>query len=116
MTSPIMGRNIDLYPDAMAFRPERYIEDPKLVKYLTTFSKGTRQCLGINLAYQEMFQILAGVFRKYDLYDPIKGEKGQNGPTLELFETTREDVDFVSDFVTPGLKPGSDGVRLVVRG
>jgi hypothetical protein len=63
-----------------------------------------------------MFQILAGIFRKYDLYDPAKGEKGQGRPTLELFQTTREDVDFVSDFITPGLKPDSKGVRLVVRG
>jgi hypothetical protein len=57
--------------------------------------------------------VLAAVFRKYDLYD---GTGTQEGPTLELFETTREhDVDMVADFVTAGTNPDSVGVRVTVR-
>jgi hypothetical protein len=59
-----------------------------------------------------MLFLLAGIFRKYDRYD---GTGTQKGPTLELFETTRDDIDYVADFTTPGLKPGSKGVRLMVR-
>ena len=40
----------------------------------------------------------------------------QKGPTLELFETTREhDIDMVADFVTVGINPESVGVRVIVR-
>jgi hypothetical protein len=56
--------------------------------------------------------ITAGIFRKYDLYD---GSGMQKGPTLELYETTREDVDMAHDWATPGLKEGSKGVRLMIR-
>jgi hypothetical protein len=58
--------------------------------------------------------VLAAIFRKYDLYDGTG--KPQKGPTLELFETTREhDVDMVADFVTVGTNPESVGVRVIVR-
>ena len=66
----------------------------------------------INLAYSELYLMLAGIFRKYDLYD---GTGKQTCPTLELFETGREDVDMAADFVSPFLKEGSLGVRLRVR-
>ena len=66
----------------------------------------------INLAFAELYIILAGIFRKYDLYD---GTGKQTGPTLELFETGREDVEFVADFVTPSVRKGSLGVRVRVR-
>jgi hypothetical protein len=66
----------------------------------------------MNLAYEEMLFLIAGIFRKYDQYD---GTGKQKGPTLELYETTSDDIDYVADFTTPGLKPGSKGVRLMVR-
>ena len=66
----------------------------------------------INLAYSELYLITAGIFRKYDLYD---GMKRQTSPTFELFETGREDVDMVADYVTPFVRDGSLGVRLRVR-
>jgi hypothetical protein len=68
--------------------------------------------LQINLAYSELYLISAGVFRKYDLYD---GTGKQTCPTLELFETGREDVDMDADFVTPFARKESLGVRLRVR-
>lgn len=36
---------------------------PPLDKYLLSFSKGTRQCAGINLAYTEIYLVLPCVFR-----------------------------------------------------
>ena len=56
--------------------------------------------------------ILAGIFRRYDLYD---GTGKQTTPTLELYKTKREDVDMFADFVTPYVKEGSLGVRVMVR-
>ena len=57
--------------------------------------------------------MLAGIFRKYDLYD---GSGKQTGPTLELYETGPDDVNMDADFVTPFLKKGRLGVRLRIRG
>ena len=66
----------------------------------------------MNLAFQELYLIVAGIFRKYDLYD---GTGTQKGPTLELYETEEADVDLYADYVTPGQKIGSKGVRLIIR-
>jgi len=66
----------------------------------------------MNLAYAELFIVIAGIFRKHDRYD---GTGRQNGPTLELYESTREDVDMVSDFAVPFIKQGRRGVRVIVR-
>jgi hypothetical protein len=66
----------------------------------------------MNLAYSELYMLLAGIFRKYDLYD---GTGKQAGPTLELYQTTREDVDMGADSLTLILKEGSVGVRVIVR-
>ena len=67
----------------------------------------------INLAYAEIYVILAGIFRKYDRYD---GASEQKTPTLALFETTRErDVDIEYDFLIGVPRSGNQGVRVLVR-
>ncbi|KAI6778383.1 uncharacterized protein J7T54_000501 [Emericellopsis cladophorae] len=60
MTAPLVNRHLSLYDDPDAFDPDRYIGAPKLMHL--TLSKGTRQCLGINLAYQELQTFTAGVW------------------------------------------------------
>jgi hypothetical protein len=80
---------------------------------LQTRQRLTRRETQINLAHQELQIVLAGVFRKYDLYD---GTGRQKGPTLELFETTREhDVDMAADFVSAAIRADSVGVRVLIR-
>jgi hypothetical protein len=44
-----------------------------------------------------------------------KSASRQDGPTLELFDTTVEDIKMHADYVSPGLRPGSYGVRVKVR-
>jgi cytochrome P450 len=114
MSAPLVNRSPLLYDKPDEFRPERYLEDPGLKKYQFAFSKGTRQCIGINLAYQELQNFTAGIFRRYDVYDESKGER-QGGPTMELYETTLEDVSMHADYVTPGQVPGSKGLRVRIR-
>ncbi|KAL8923200.1 MAG: hypothetical protein Q9208_004763 [Pyrenodesmia sp. 3 TL-2023] len=64
----------------------------------------------MNFARQQMFIILATIVRKYELY------VGQEGPTLELYETTRErDIDVDRDMIIPFPAPGSHGLRVKVR-
>lgn len=116
MAAPIANRDRGIYgEDANVFNPDRWIDNPGMRKYLLSFSKGTRQCLGINLAYQELQTFTAGIFHKYDLYDTAKGENGQGGPTLELYETTDADVVMHAEYVTPALPDGSRGLRVVIR-
>ncbi|KAH7136336.1 cytochrome P450 [Dactylonectria macrodidyma] len=113
MTAPIINRHPGWYEDPESFYPDRYLENPKLLRRHFTFSKGARQCLGMNLAYQELQTFTAGIFRKYGIYDDTLMQ--QNGPTLELYDTKIEDVRMHADYVTPGLRPGSQGVRLKIR-
>ncbi|OAL53530.1 cytochrome P450 [Pyrenochaeta sp. DS3sAY3a] len=113
MTAPLINRHPGWFADPDTFDPDRYLENPKLFRRHLTFSKGMRQCLGMNLAYQELQTFTAGIFRKYSVFDPTVEQ--QKGPTLELFETGVGDVRTWADYVTPGLRPGSQGVRIRVR-
>ena len=112
MTAPLLNRLESLYPDPSVFNPDRYLNDPSLSRYQLAFSKGSRQCIGINLAMTELQMITAAIFRRYDLYD---GSGKQTTPTLELYHTTREDVDLAHDFINSAAKVGTKGVRLMVR-
>ncbi|CAI7649241.1 unnamed protein product [Penicillium glandicola] len=98
--------------NAYAFRPQRFIDDPKLARYFIGFSRGARNCVGMTLARREMAIILATLFLKYDVYD---GSPGQ-GPTLELYDTQRaRDIDANMDYIIPVPAKGSKGLRVRVR-
>ncbi|KAK7047469.1 hypothetical protein VNI00_006700 [Paramarasmius palmivorus] len=58
--------NRDIFPDPSRFHPERWLEDHTLDRYLVAFGKGPRSCIGINLAWCELYLILGNVFRKLD--------------------------------------------------
>ncbi|KAF9257284.1 cytochrome P450 [Marasmius fiardii PR-910] len=61
--------NPTIFPEPDKFIPERWLgnDAPQLEKYLVAFSKGPRICLGINLAWCELYLIFANIFRKLDL-------------------------------------------------
>ncbi|EKM81552.1 hypothetical protein AGABI1DRAFT_69832 [Agaricus bisporus var. burnettii JB137-S8] len=69
MGAPILHYNPEIFPNPMSFIPERWIgeENQSLDKYLVSFSKGPRSCLGINLAWCELYLTIANVVRKLDL-------------------------------------------------
>jgi len=98
--------------DAYAFRPQRWLDDPKLVRYFIGFSRGARNCVGMTLARREMAIILSTIFLKYDVYN---GQPGQ-GPSLELYNTERaRDIDANSDYIIPVPAKGSQGLRVKIR-
>jgi hypothetical protein len=67
----------------------------------------------INLAYQELYLVLAAIFRKYDLYNNMA--IGRQGSALALYDTLRErDVDMMADMAVPTPAVGSKGVRIRV--
>ncbi len=102
-----MHHNEEVFPDSFTFKPERWLNDPKgpdgvkqLNRYMVAFGRGNRQCLGMPMAYCEIYVTLATLFRRFE---------------FELFETTRADVDCAHDFVTPKAQLSSLGVRVLVK-
>ena len=104
MTSYIQHTNPVLFPDPQTFNPDRWLNNAKaaplyekpLSRYLVSFSKGTRICLGIHLAWAEMYIGLATVFRRV---------------RMELFETGPEEVVMTREYFVPLPKEGGKGVR-----
>jgi cytochrome P450 len=51
MTSILMHHNETIFPDSYNFNPQRWLDQPDggkaLERYLVTFGKGSRQCIGI---------------------------------------------------------------------
>ena len=111
MTSALIHHDESIFPESYDFQPERWIGNPGLDRYLVSFSKGSRSCVGINLAYAEMYLWLAGVFRRYG--SPEVRFKTDEG-ALELFETDRSDVEMWADRFIPVVKPGSKKARFRV--
>ncbi|KAI0406739.1 benzoate 4-monooxygenase cytochrome P450 [Xylaria palmicola] len=66
--------NADLFPDPFTFNPQRWIDDPRLKQQLLSFGRGSRICLGLNLAYAEIYLTLAHILRRFDmeLYQTVK--------------------------------------------
>ena len=61
----IIHRREDLYPDAGAFRPERFLtEDPPDTYTWIPFGGGTRRCLGASFALMEMRIVLDRVLER----------------------------------------------------
>ena len=70
MTPTLIHTQSQCFPDPMRFRPERWIENPRLDKYILTFSKGTRICLGY-----DSISIFSGIPATYF---PFLSCRGQN--------------------------------------
>ncbi|KAI8262666.1 Cytochrome P450 monooxygenase [Colletotrichum sp. SAR11_239] len=86
-----MLMNERVFPDPTAFRPERWLGDPRgpdgihpLTHYMTVFGRGTRMCLGLNLAYSELyighFQVATPAAQAADLLIPTPRHHGGLNP------------------------------------
>lgn len=111
MTIILLHHDERIYPDSKTFRPERWLENPRLDKYLYSFGKGTRQCVGINLAYAELFLTVAKIFR---IYGSVDYQHPTDVGVLQLFETEYRDVECVADMFIPKMWKGTKGVRIRV--
>ncbi|KAF4620014.1 hypothetical protein D9613_005506 [Agrocybe pediades] len=58
-----------LFPNPTQFMPERWLQpsSTSLNKYLLSFSSGPRMCLGISMAWAELYMFFAYIFRKMDM-------------------------------------------------
>ncbi|KEY73624.1 hypothetical protein S7711_09562 [Stachybotrys chartarum IBT 7711] len=69
--------NEDIFPEPKRFMPERWLDAdnggmmpervPEMQRFMMAFSKGTRACIGINLAYMELYLAVAHFIRRFDM-------------------------------------------------
>ena len=94
-----------IYPNPTAFVPERWsiarAQGQRLEKYLFAFGRGSRMCLGMNLALVELYLTLSAVVRRFEMVP---------------FETCVRDVALEHDFTVPQSRIDSKGVRARVTG
>jgi hypothetical protein len=121
MSAVIAHHNENIFPDSHSFIPERWLDQPdggrSLERYLLSFSKGSRQCIGLkyvlpvawvlltndgeSLAKAELFLMLATIFRRYD---------------MELYDTIFErDVELKHDMFLPQPSDESRGMRVLFK-
>ncbi|KAJ5757735.1 uncharacterized protein N7511_006429 [Penicillium nucicola] len=94
-----------LFPDPGTFDPERWVRAAEkgeyLSRFIVSFTKGSRQCLGMNLAYAEIYLALAHIARRID---------------FELYETTVDNITVYRELGIGCPKTGLLGVRATVSG
>ena len=102
--SYFMHYNPDIFPNPKVFNPERWLGSDqvyeKLTKNLVPFGRGTRSCLGYNLAWTELYGVISAIVTRFD---------------LELFETNNSDVEVERDWFIPQPKYNSKGVQVIIR-
>lgn len=89
MSSWLMHRDPNVFKDPMKFDPERWLKSAeeyrRLDHNMVPFGRGTRQCVGMPLAYCELYVTLATLFRRFP--------KG-----LKVWKTTPETMTDYEDF------------------
>ncbi|KAK7052838.1 hypothetical protein VNI00_004157 [Paramarasmius palmivorus] len=83
-----MHENPEIFKNPHEFLPERWLQDDTrdMEANLVAFSRGSRICLGLNLAWCELYLIFGNIFRKLD---------------LSLGDTTLEDMQNYREYFIP---------------
>ncbi|KAJ5715260.1 Cytochrome P450 [Penicillium malachiteum] len=93
-----------IFTDPETFLPDRWLKESdnkRLSKYLQPWGRGSRLCLGMELAY-------------YDLYLSITRLFGPDCDfEMELFDTGLKDWEAYGDFFAPANAPGGKGLRVL---
>ncbi|KAL6720904.1 hypothetical protein ACLMJK_000003 [Lecanora helva] len=110
MAAPLIHLSPTIFPNPLEFRPERFLEDPSLKRCLITFSQGSRQCLGMQMATIELLLVHSEIWRRFG----SKDDHGEDG-WWELFETDSSDVEFKRDRFLPYAKKGSRPLQIKIR-
>lgn len=109
MTNVHILMNPDIFPNPTVFDPDRWLSPDGtgtpttaalLKRFFVPFGKGYRQCLGMNLAYAELYLSVATVFSQFE---------------FELVDTDASDVEMAHAYLVPYPKLDSKGVQVRVR-
>ncbi|KAI0809864.1 trichodiene oxygenase [Xylaria sp. FL0064] len=102
MTTYLIHRDPDVYSDPDQFKPQRWLdlqERLKLEKFYAPFSKGPRNCLGMHLAWAELYMTVAALVEHFDI----------------VFDSSAiDDITCTSDQFTIGTA-GNNGLPVTVR-
>ncbi|KAL2860989.1 cytochrome P450 [Aspergillus lucknowensis] len=84
--------NPDLFPNPAEFLPERWLGEKgkALDRWFVPFSKGSRQCIGSPLAYEELAMTFSHLFGRFE---------------MELYETDESSMEWVDNIVAINRKP-----------
>ncbi|CAG7965129.1 unnamed protein product [Penicillium salamii] len=67
----LVHMNPNVFPNPEVFDPTRWLQSPedgiRLDRFLVSFSGGSMNCLGLNLAYCEIYHMFAKLVRHFDL-------------------------------------------------
>ncbi|KAJ5671894.1 Cytochrome P450 [Penicillium longicatenatum] len=91
-----------VFPDPFTFDPERWLGEAgrERKRFQMAFTKGSRKCLGIELANAELCLVIRALIRSFE---------------MTLYETDATDVSFEHDYQIAMPKMGSKGVRATVK-
>lgn len=100
MSSYFVHMDPRVFPEPESFKPERWViaagKGVNLNKFIVSFSRGSRNCLGMNLAYAELYMTLASIIRRFD---------------VELYETRPENIRIYREMGIGQPKKGDFSVR-----
>ena len=109
MTPHLVLIDETIFPEPRKFKPDRWLDDnalaegkvtSRLDKYIVAFGKGLRNCIGMHLAYAQMYMSIAAMVARYN---------------LEMYKTDESDVTPTRDLFTAGVKLDSQGIRVIVH-
>lgn len=95
--------NPDLFPEPETFNPDRWLYGnftSKMQQAFVPFSRGTRNCIGQELAKQNLTLTAGNLLHRFD---------------LELFESSERDIECAHDYFAPFAVADSEGLRVMVR-
>ncbi|KAK3639089.1 hypothetical protein LTR56_012638 [Elasticomyces elasticus] len=95
----------DIFPSPSSFEPERWLNaDPeklaRMQQAYVPFSRGSRNCIGQELAKQELTLTAGNLMLLFD---------------FELYQTSERDIKLAHDWFAPYAELDSEGVRVKVR-
>jgi cytochrome P450 len=92
-----------VFPDPFKFDPGRWLGNAgkERGKFQMAFNKGSRKCLGIELARAELFLVVAVLV-------------GEFGDGMRSWETAEEEVKFVGNYQVAVPAVGNKGVRVML--
>ncbi|KAI0448951.1 cytochrome P450 [Xylaria acuta] len=107
MTSVLVHHNDKIFPRSKEFDPNRWPgsegkRNRSREKYILSFSRGCRQCIGINLAYAGFFMVTGLLLRRL-------------GSRLDPYETGLEGVEILHDCFVPLPKLDTKEIRVLVN-
>jgi cytochrome P450 len=105
MSIPDILHDPSIFSSPHEFLPERWLPGnpdlARLNRFWVPFGRGSRICLGLNLAMAEMYMVIGCMFRRFE---------------FELFETGEErDIKVHKDCFAAEVRRESPGVRVQAR-